>query len=360
MVIGAIVFGVILILGAVNRPDLIYAIPSLIFGKAESHQYVVKFEAANGLNANAEVRFGGAIAGKVVGLGLDADARRIVATLDVNADVPVNHASRASIAQATLTAQPHIEISVGSENSELLYRDGAIDPEVETYEELPVIPTEEGGLLGAINQLAGDVRDLVGVEARIKNDESFTTVADVVDNVNLTLEDGQDFIELTRNVIEMRNDDLGRILDEDIAAILENTEAMTASGAEFAGTAVESGDLVKQWLDENDDRLSATVESAQQIASDIESMTAELEAYKQQVSSILENTDGLSEEARQLLENNSPVIDDMLGDLREAMRFFVSFAEVLAENPQALLRGQREGGREPGDRGSLGREPDRD
>ncbi len=360
MVLASIVIGIILILGGMSRPDILDGIASAVFGSKETHQYVVKFEAANGLNSNAEVRFGGAVAGKIAELGLDAEARRIVAVLEINADVPVNLASRASIAQATLTSQPHIEVSVGSESAELIYQDADTFTAAESYQELPVLPTEEGGLLGAINQLAGDVRELVGVEARINEGRDFSTVADVVDNVNITLEDGQDFIALTSEVLEMRNEDLARIMNEDITGILENTEAMTASGREFADTAVNSGDRINAWIAENSDRLTATVTSAEQVAADIQALTAELEQYDAKVKSILENTDGLTQEARLLLEHNSPVVEDMLGDLREAMRFFVSFAEVLAENPQALLRGQREGGREPGSRGSLGREPDRD
>jgi ABC-type transporter Mla subunit MlaD len=134
---------------------------------------------------------------------------------------------------------------------------------------------------------------------------------------------------------------------------------MMASGKQLAGTLSDSSDLLKKWIEDNDDKLTATVDSAQTIAKDIESLTVELETYKARVASILENSDVISGDARLILERNGPVVEDMLGDLREAMRFFVSFAEVLADNPQALLRGQREGGRETSTQGSLGREPDR-
>lgn len=359
MVIGSTLAGIVLVLAAMNRPDILDNIFSMFAGKGVMDAYAVKFEEVGGLNANADVRFGGAKVGKVTAMELDADARRIVARIQVEDGVPVNTGSRAFISQATLTSEPHIEISVGAPEAPLLLADTGITAGVETYDEDPVIPTEPGGLFGAVSKLAGDLRELIGVDKARATGLPFTTVADVVDNVNLTLDDGRGVIRDTGAILNQRNEDLGRILEQDIDPILEHTEAMMASGRQFAGTMSDSADLVKTWIEENDDRLSATAQSAQTIAKDIETLTAELEAYKTKVATILDNGDALSGDARILLERNGPVVEDMLGDLREAMRFFVSFAEVLADNPQALLRGQREGGRETSTQGTLGREPDR-
>jgi hypothetical protein len=348
MVLGGVLAGLLMALAALNRPDLLQSAWSLFFGATETHRFVVKFEEASGLNRNADVRYGGAKAGKVVEVGLDAAARRIVAHLEVNADVPVNAGSRAYISQATLTSEPHVEISVGAPDAALLMADGRPTAEANLYQGIPLIDTEPGGLFGAVSQLAGDLRGLVGVDAARAEGRPFTTVTDVMDSVHLTLQDSQHLVQET-----------ARIMDEDIAAILGNTRDMTASGRELAETAAVSFGRIDEWIAENDPQLSATIRSARAIAEDIEALTSELEEYAVRMAAILDHGEGMTDEGRALLERNAPVIEDMLGDLREAMRFFVSFAEVLADNPQALLRGQREGGRSPDDSGTLGREPDR-
>jgi len=354
MVLAALIVAFLLALAAINRPDILDSIWATLFGREETVRYAVKFEEAIGLDKNAEVRFGGAKAGKVIDLGLDPEERRIVAILEMPADVPVNTASRAHIGQATLTSQPHVEVTVGERGAPLIYDESQeVLVSITTYEELPVIESEAGGMFASINNIADDVRDLIGVESAKTQGAPISTFVDIVDNVNVTLEDSQDFLALTRDVVKMRNEDLGRILEDNINPILYHTEEMLASGH-------DSADLVKVWLEENDDRLSATVESARNVAADIEELTAELENYRQNVENILENTDGLTEESRQLLERNAPVIEDTLADLRAAMQFFVSFAEVIAENPAAVLRGQRESGRPTDEQGTLGREPDRD
>ncbi len=352
MVLGGAVAGLIMALAALNRPDILQSVWSIFFGRAETHQYVVMFEDASGLNKNADVRYGGAQAGKVVDVGLDADARRIVALLEVNADVPVNAGSSAYISQATLTSEPHVEISVGAPEAALLMVDGRPAAEASLYKDVPVIDTEPGGLFGAVSKLAGDLRGLIGVDAAQSEGRPFTTVTDVMDSVHLTLQDGQGLVQDTARILEERNAELGRMLDEDISAILDNTRELTASAAGSAGR-------IDAWIAENDPHLSATIRSARTIAEDIEALTGELEEYGARMAAILDHGEGMTDEGRALLERNAPVIEDMLGDLREAMRFFVSFAEVLADNPQALLRGQREGGRSPDDTGTLGREPDR-
>jgi ABC-type transporter Mla subunit MlaD len=341
MVLGAVAAGLLMALAALNRPDLLQSVWSIFFGSVETHHYVVKFEEASGLNRNADVRYGGAKAGKVVDVSLDADARRIVAHLQVNADVPVNAGSRASISQATLTSEPHVEISVGTPEAALLMANGRPTSEATLYRGVVLIETEPGGLFGAMSQLASDLRGLVGVDAARSEGRPFTTVTDVMDGVLVTLQDSQSLVQETT-----------RMIDEDLAAILGNTREMTASGRELAAR-------LDGWMAENDPHLSATIQSAHTIANDLAALTSELEQYRVNLAAILNHGEGITDEGRALLERNAPVIEDMLGDLREAMRFFVSFAEVLAESPQALLRGKQEGGRQADDSGTLGREPDR-
>jgi len=302
MVISSAVIGFLLLLAALNRPDILHAILGSVFGQKEYHTYAVKFEEAIGLDNNAEVRYGGTKVGKVTNVGLDRAERRIVAVLRVESDVPVNLASRASLAQATLTSQPHIEISVGNREAELIYADDTVNASM-TYEDIPVIETQASGIFAALANVADDVQDLIGVQSAAASGQQISTVVDIMDNLNVTLEDGQDFI------VRMRNEDIGRILEENIDPILTHTEGMMASGE-------ESAKLIQTWIEENDDRLTATAQSAQNVAADIEKLTAELETYKTNIDNILQNTDGLTEESRVLLERNAPVIEDMLADLR--------------------------------------------
>jgi ABC-type transporter Mla subunit MlaD len=351
-VLAACAAGFLLTMAAMSRPDVLESMWSAFFAPPPVHRYVVKFEEAGGLNPNADVRFGGAMAGKVVELSLDAEARRIVATLEVRADVPVNTATLAYINQTTLTAQPHVELTVGSAEAPLIEEavanSGAGEGRtVEIFNNLPVLPVTDGGIKGILT----DARKLIGVEEAAEKGETLVTLANVVSTVQDTLGDGRAFIRQTSDILDQRNGDLGRILEEDIDPIFTSAQETVDSLADSSG-------VLNSWLKENDDRLSDTVISARQIAADVEALTAELEAYDAKVKSILNSTDDITDEAKALLERNAPVMEDMLADLRDAVRFFVTFAEILAENPQALLRGQQEGGRTTDGQGTLGRRAD--
>ena len=111
-------------------------------------QYYATFTDISGLNAAADVRFGGVRVGRVTAIAPDAEDRsRIRVTVEVKGDIPVNEGSVASIEQVTMTAEKHLEITTG----------GADQPLHESGDTVSSSPSH--GLL--------DLPDLEGVVARL-------------------------------------------------------------------------------------------------------------------------------------------------------------------------------------------------
>ncbi|MDP7640160.1 MAG: hypothetical protein QGG73_10680, partial [Candidatus Hydrogenedentes bacterium] len=60
----------------------------------------------------------------------------------------------------------------------------------------------------------------------------------------------------------------------------------------------------------------------------------------------LDNADALSGDARVLLEDSAPALEDIIVDLREVMRNTKEFTRTLADEPQSVIRGKTPTGRQ--------------
>ncbi len=322
---------------------IMFGVVANLLPSAEGKTYYVYMTDTGGLDAGADVRFGGYKVGKVEEMGLAPDSQTTIEVrIEVDEGTPVNAASTAFITAVSLTSAYHLEISTGEEDAALL------EPGSE-------IPAEPGGLFGQIavltesmNELLDDFETLVGVEgyalpeeaslrqgrdpAADAGKEELVTAADLLKTVEEILENGQGLVGDVSEILDERRVDL---------------EAILADARELTETAKEGVEDVVRIVEENEPQISgsldnvyAITEEAKPIVDDVQKVTAQLDQYARTLESILANADSLSADAQGLLEDNRPMIDDLLAELEETLRYMKIFTRTIAEQPQSLLRGK--------------------
>lgn len=295
----------------------------------EALTYYAFFKDTAGLNKGADVRFGGSKAGRVTEIALEPNDHSLVRVqATVKKGTPVNAKSMAYISQTTLTAEKHLEISTGEKDAGVL-KDGS------------EIPTQAGGLFeqagavaSSVQEVIEDVRDLLGIdkakEKETKGEGTFVTVADIAESVGKVADRGADLVTNVQDVIGENRDDLN--------AILTKAQEIETSAKDLIGT-------LQDILGENRGDLRATIEGLRTLATKVGEMSGKLEGLVNTLQATLDNAKALSGGAQQLLEANRPVIEEMLLDLREAVRQLKSFARTMAEQPEAIIRGKAPEGR---------------
>lgn len=289
------------------------------------------FTDTGGLNKGADVRFGGAKVGRVTAIELDPDDQsRVRVEARVKEGTPVNAASEAFITQTTLTSEKHLEITTGSKDAPLV-ASGA------------VIPTGAGGLFDQAGQVARsvtdilqDVKDLVGVEeAKQKEtagEEEMVTITALIRSVDKTLNEGDKLVADIRDVVSDKKGDISDILKkvkevEDAARkLVEDLNATVAENREPLKGAVAG--------------VRDAVAGAQPIVERVAALSDRLDEIAGALQSVLTRADAAAREAGGLVADNRPVLEDLILDLRETVRYLKSFARTMAEQPEAVIRGK--------------------
>jgi phospholipid/cholesterol/gamma-HCH transport system substrate-binding protein len=293
-------------------------------------QYCVTFTDISGLNKGADVRFGGVRVGKVTAIEPDAEDRsRICVIAEVEGDIPVNEGSVASIEQVTMTAEKHLEITTG----------GTDQPLHESGDTLRSSPSH--GLL--------DLPDLEGVVARAETlldglnvlvgvDLAGDAVADVVDlkeifaSLEVTLDESAGVARAVSDVIGENRAGLGDVVKRLSALEEAATELMT-----------QLNDVVA----ENRGPLHESVGNLQQMTAEMSERVSELGASLQVTLTYLQNLGGNSSD---MLDDQRPTIEEILVNLQETTRNLREFSQVLADQPDALIRGKGKQGRKNGEK----------
>lgn len=365
-----------------------------------------RFTSTVGLNANAMIRFGGLEVGKVASVTYDPeDQSQILLELKVDPKTPVNESSRATIEQTTLTAEKHLEISTGTKDAALVPAGGDVQVINSGYGfiDLPNVD----GLVGGSEMLIADLRDFIGVEAAKKNEAEgkgeLASIERLAGDVRALLgvkealerhkADGSEPVNVAK-------------LTEDLAKLLgvEEAEKAAATGGEELPTVTRiTGDVrdllgVKQakaaavaggadpanveniignvdgMLEKYDPQIGTILEkvpplqdsatrvmtgvattlednkeSIDKIATDVSGVTAtlnqELETTLAALTKTLEHVQALSGETQELVHQNRPAIEDLMGDLGHLIQNLNVLLEDLKAHPQAIIFGKPESGR---------------
>ena len=293
-------------------------------------QYFATFTDISGLNKGADVRFGGVRVGRVTAIKPDAEDRsRICVTAEVEGDIPVNEGSVASIEQVTMTAEKHLEITTG----------GADEPLHETGDTLSSSPSH--GLL--------DLPDLEGVVART---ETLLDGLNVLLGVDQTGDGAADVVGLKDILasLEVTLDESAQVAQEISVVIGENRAGLVEIVRDLSALGEAATELMTQLnavVAENRGPLKESVGNLQQMTAEMNDRVAELGASLQATLQYLQDLGGNSSD---MLDDQRPTIEEILVNLQETTRNLREFSRVLADQPDALIRGTKKQGRKNGEK----------
>jgi phospholipid/cholesterol/gamma-HCH transport system substrate-binding protein len=294
-----------------------------------ARSYHASFTDISGLNQNADVRFGGVKVGQVTAIEPDPNNRAMIqVTAVVEGGVPVNTASVASIAQITLTAEKHLEISTGDPAAELV-ADGGVLAAYTSSGGFIDIPDLEGmvvrmeALLDSVTQLMGG--EPVGGAKR-----------DIVDFAEVAASLQQTFDESTGAVREVS----GLIADnrEGLSEVIERLAALES-------TATGLMEEINAMITENRAPLNGTLVNLQKLTDDA---AERLEELLVSLTVTLQHFQDMGGNASDLLDAQRPTIEGILLNLEETTRNLRRLSGTLADQPSALVRGAKTQGRKDG------------
>jgi virulence factor Mce-like protein len=287
------------------------------------------FTDISGLNRGADVRFGGVRVGKVTAIEPDPDDRaRIRVTAVVEGNVPVNHGSIATIEQVTMTTEKHLEISTG----------GAEQP---LHESGDLLTSSGGGGLF-------DIPDLEGVTSRLET---------MLDGINALLgvngEDGgdSDMVDLAEVLASLKTtlDEGAKVARGAGAVIDDNREGIDQIVARLAALEKTANELMVQLNDvvsENRGSIHESFENLEHLTGELSTRVDELVSSLQTTLQYLQDLGGNSSD---LMDDQRPTIEEMLLNLQETTRNLKEFSRILADQPDALIRGKGKQGRKNGE-----------
>lgn len=295
--------------------------------------YYAVFTDISGLNQGADVRFGGVRGGRVVAIDPDpGDRSRIRVTAEVEGSIPVNEGSTASIEQITLTAEKHLEISTGGAELSLLENGATLRSRASGgWLDMPALDD----VLARLETLLDGFITLVGVDARKAGSGPTTDVVDLAEifvSLETTLEEGADVARGINQVIIDNRAGVREIVDRLVALEESATSLMVQLNAV---------------VEENRGPMNQSFVNLQELTGQMNSRVEELATTLQTTLQHLQDVGGNSSD---MLDSQRPAIEETLLNLQETTRNLKEFSRILADQPDALLRGKGAQGRKDGEK----------
>ncbi len=301
------------------------------------HAYHASFSKIIGLNPGADVRFGGVKAGYVSSIEPEPDKQSLIrVTVMVDAHIPVNEESVATIEQVTLTAEKHLEISTGSDVAPRLGENGVIASRTlgGGFVELP----DMEGIIARTEKLLDDVTAFLGVDLAVEREEAgeqpFARLSDLAASAQGALDEGAELLEDARGVLAGERDQISAILKK----VGDIEDAALAVASEVGDFVRENRPMLEQGLSDAGELASAARGAVAKAADRLDAL---IDALQQ----ALDHAAGLGETARDMLDQNRNEIEQTLADARQTVRYLRSFARTMSEEPHAVIRGKRPVGR---------------
>jgi phospholipid/cholesterol/gamma-HCH transport system substrate-binding protein len=287
------------------------------------------FTDIGGLNRGADVRFGGVRGGRVVAIEPDSEDRsRIRVTAEVEGGIPVNEGSVATIEQITLTAEKHLEISTGGAKQSLLESGATLKSGAGGgWLDMPALDE----VLVRLETLMDGFITLVGVESWEGGGSEATEIVDLADifaTLDTTLSEGAVVARGFNEVIEDNRAGIQEVVDR-LAALERNANALMVQ--------------LNQVIEENRGPMNETLVNVQELTAEMNTRIEELAATLQVTLQYLQDIGGNSSD---MLDDQRPAIEETLMNLQETTRNLREFSRILADQPDALIRGKGKQGRE--------------
>ncbi|MDX9972121.1 MAG: MlaD family protein [FCB group bacterium] len=287
--------------------------------------FYADFINVKGLHEGNEVFFGGRSVGRVLDVAyLEGHHSKLRVAFDVLAEVPVNAGSVAKITQTTLTSENHLEITTGKDEEPLIESGTLIESQEGSIFDLADKVGDE------VNELLGDVRDIIGIKDTPK--EERVTLTHLSEDLQEALDESTEAIKSVREIVEDNREEAERII--------KKVQDIEDSAYGFV-------DDLRGVVEENRAPLKETVESAREAADRVAKATERLEGMADTLEEAMAGMKDVSGNAADLVHKSRPVIEEFLLDLRETIWHMKEFSRTIAEQPESVLRGATPQGRKP-------------
>ncbi len=291
--------------------------------------YTASFTDIGGLNQRADVRFGGVKVGRVTAIEPDPDDRSMIrVTAEVDGDVPVNRGSVATVAQITLTAEKHLEISTGDAAAELLRSGDALVARTSSGGFIDIPDLE--GLTTRMEVLLDSVTQLMGGTPVGGSDREIVDLAEVTAALEATFEESTETVREFRGVIADNREGLAEVIGR--LATLEETATLLMT-------------QINAVVSDNRVPLNETMINLQRLTGEA---SVRLEELMTSLKVTLQHFEDVGGNASDLLDEQRPAIEGILLNLEETTRNMRRLSETLADQPSALVRGAKTQGRKDG------------
>lgn len=290
-------------------------------------RYRVYFhESVSGLNPKATVKYRGVAVGQVESIGLDTrKPDQVDVVLNIERSTPIRQDTIATLSTQGLTGVASVELSGGS---------GQLPPlEAQPGQDLPVIqagPSLVARLDNAFKNILTNVDNLSVRLERLLSDENQTALTATLQNLSTIT---------------------GAVADraDSIRKALANVE-------QFTGTLAGRSERLGKALDQ----LAAALEDASDLTDQARATLGDFRAGAQAVRKMADSfsqtshtLNGLAEDGRQELrrlgQNTVPELNTLLVQLNDLAATLQQLAELLEQNPRALLLGKPSGRPGPGE-----------
>ncbi len=290
-------------------------------------RYRVYFrESVAGLNPKATVRYRGVQVGQVESIRLDPNnSDQVDVVLDIERGTPIRRDTIATLSKQGLTGVAAVELSGGGGQSPPLEKD--VD------QELPVIqagPSLVARLDDAFNNILTNVNSLSSRLERLLNDDNQTAITQTLqhlDKITGALADRADSLRQT----------------------LVNVETFTgalAGRAERIGKALDQLAVALEGAGDLNGQLRATLSDFRAGAQAVRKTADTFNQTSRDLSGMAK--DG-QRELQRLGQTTVPELNELLAQAGEMVTTLRQLAELLEQNPRALLLGKPSGRPGPGE-----------
>ena len=256
---------------------------------------------------------------------------RIRVTAEVEGRIPVNEGSTATIEQITLTAEKHLEITTGGADQSLLASGATLKSGVGGgWLDMPGLDE----VLVRLETLMDGFITLVGVDSRVAGGAGATEIVDLADifaTLDTTLNEGAGVARGFNEVIDDNRAGIQEVVDR-LAALEENANALLVQ--------------LNAVVEENRGPMNETFVNLQELTAEMNTRVEELATTLQTTLQYLQDVGGNS---RAMLDDQRPAIEETLLNLQETTRNLREFSRILADQPDALIRGKGAQGRKDGE-----------
>lgn len=303
---------------------IVFLVGATIFEQRDA--YVIRFTGAtSGLDVGAPVKFNGVPMGRVESIRIDeADVTGVEVWITMKGGTPIKEDHRATLAMQGITGLKSIELSGGTNESRTLKPGEEIQSEVSTLDMLA----------DRVGSIAAEIENLISNLVKMTGGETQKELTAAIHEVRMTAASVRKLFD----GLDARSERLVVKTEELTGQLTQVVSEVTLTLTSFR----ESTERVSRWIDRP--LLARLMKSLDATAKNIGARTS-----KDELGEMMAATTKLAERTSSLVGHLDLALLRLKDDLARAMDEFVvgaenfsDFAQLLRDDPSALLRGRSE------------------